>query len=204
MPLPLAREAFRFLMEYGYVAFFALSLIEESGVPLPLPGDGIMLFAGYLSSIGRLSLGLAFVAMESGTLVGASILHFIGRRGGRPLLYRYGRYLHLDRPRLELIESWLSRHAFLSIVAGRLIPGLRIPTSFVSGVFLIPYRIFLPAVAIGSSLYILFFMFLGASLGREARPIARLIARHLWLTCVLLVVAAVTLLIWLYSKRHPR
>jgi len=200
MQLPLAREALLFLEEYGYVAFFMLAFIEESGVPLPLPGDGIMMFAGYLSSIGRLSFALAFIAIESGTLVGASVLHFIGRRGGRPLLYRYGRYLHLDTPRLHLIERWLNRNAFLSIVLGRLIPGLRILTSFVSGIFGMPYGVFLPAVGIGSSLYILFFMILGAVLGREVEPVLRLLSRHLWLATALVLIVVLALVILLCRR----
>ena len=46
-------------------------------------------------------------------------------------------------------------------MAGRLIPGLRIPTSLAAGAFRVPYLVFVVAATIGSDIYNIFFFMLG-------------------------------------------
>ena len=161
-----------------------------------------MMLAGYLVGVGHLSLRPAFAALEGGTLLVASILRWVGRLGGRPLIRRYGRYFHLDERRWALAERWFSKHGPLSIVLGRLIPGLRMVTSFVAGVFDVPYPVFLPYVALGSSLYILLFMALGLALGKETSSIVRLFWPHplVFALVALALLAFAVLVVWLRRK----
>jgi membrane-associated protein len=140
-------------------------LLEESGIPLPLPGDLVMMLAGVRVAQGRTHPVLAILLMESATLLGSSALYWLARRGGRPVLYRYGKFLHLELDKLERAEDFLRRHGQLAIVAGRVIPGLRIPTTLAAGVFGIPYWTFMPPLAVGASIYILFFFFVGLFAG---------------------------------------
>ena len=192
----------RFVEQYQYQALFLLLLVEESGIPLPVPGDGMMMFAGYRASIGRLGIVPAFAAIEAGTLIGATILWCLGRWGGRPIIHRYGRYLHITEQRLDLAERWFVRHGRLSIVLGRLVPGLRIATSFICGVLGVPFLVYLPYVAIGSSLYVLFFMGLGLGFGRYTRTIARLFWPHpLMLGVALVLFVGVVGGVLLYRRR---
>jgi len=156
------------LHRYDDVAVFALVLIEEAGVPLPLPGDLVMVVAGTRVAQGEMNLILTLVLLELATLIGCSFLYWMAARGGRPLLYRYGRYIHLERDKLDKAERWVTKHGALAIVVGRIVPGLRIPTAIAAGVFGIRYAVFLPAVALGSSLYILFFVMLGYFAGPQA------------------------------------
>jgi membrane protein DedA with SNARE-associated domain len=161
------------LLEYhdGRTVFPLIVLfifIEELGIPLMVPGDLILMLAGYHVSQGRIALIWALLALETATLVGGSVLYWFAARGGRPLLYRYGRYLHCDREKLERAEAWVNRRGGIAVVLGRLIPGLRIPTVFASGVFGMPYRKFLPALALGSTTYSLTFLLLGMWAGPHA------------------------------------
>ncbi|HLH22878.1 MAG TPA: DedA family protein [Chloroflexota bacterium] len=153
------------LNEHAEWALFLVLLLEESGIPLPLPGDLVMMLAGVRVAQGRTNPLLAIFLMESATLIGSSALYWLARRGGRPVLYRYGKFLHLELDKLERAEDFLRRHGRLAIVAGRVIPGLRIPTTLASGVFGVPYLTFLPPLALGASIYILFFFFLGLTAG---------------------------------------
>src|SRR4051794_13434663 len=164
----LTNVLFGLLNRYDDVAVFVLVLIEEAGVPLPLPGDLVMVVAGFRVARGEMNLFLTLFLLELATLIGSSFLYWLAARGGRPLLYRYGRFIHLDRGKLDKAEGWVQRHGALAIVLGRVIPGLRIPTAIAAGVFGIRYAVFLPAVAVGSSLYILFFVLLGYFAGPQA------------------------------------
>jgi membrane protein DedA with SNARE-associated domain len=143
-------------------------LVEELGIPLMVPGDLILMLAGYHVSQGKIPLVWALLALESAVLIGGSVLYWLAARGGRPLLYRYGRYLQCNREKLERAEGWVNRRGAVAVVLGRLIPGLRIPTVFASGVFSMPYRRFLPALALGSTIYSLTFLLLGMWAGPHA------------------------------------
>lgn len=147
---------------------FLLILVEEAGLPFPMPGDLIKLLAGYRVAQGRASLLGTLAVLEGATLLGATILYWIGARGGRPLLYRCAPFFRCDLPKLQRAEAWITRHGVVAIVLGRVIPGLRIPSALMAGAFGMPYLKFLPALALGSMLYILFFVLLGMWGGPQA------------------------------------
>ena len=153
---------------YDDQAIFLLVFIEESGIPLPLPGDLIMMLAGFRVAQDKMNLVWVLFVLESATVLGATILYWLAARGGRPLLYRYGRFIHCDRAKLDRTEAWMQQRGAVAIVLGRLIPGLRIPTALAAGTFGVPYSTFLPALALGAFLYIAFFVLLGMWVGPQA------------------------------------
>ena len=77
------------------------------------------------------------------------------------MVYRYGHRVGLSRARLDRAERWLHRYGPLAIIAGRLIPGLRVPTTIACGVLSLPLRTFLPSMAVGALLYVAFYTLLG-------------------------------------------
>ncbi len=153
------------LAQHGLLAGLALILVEEIGIPVPVPGDFLMMGLGVRAREGGVALWQALLGMEVATLIGASILYFISQRGGRELVYRYGRFIHLTPARLDRAESWLQRHGPAAIVVGRVTPGLRMATVIASGVFGVPYHQFLPSLALGAFLYILLYTLLGYLVG---------------------------------------
>jgi membrane-associated protein len=195
------------LEEHAHLALFLVLLLEEGGIPLPLPGDLIMLLAGVRVHQGKLPLAIALLLMESGTLVGSTLLYLLARRGGRPVLYRYGKLLHLDLDKLAHAEDFLRRHGALAIVAGRLTPGLRVPTTLAAGVFGVPYRVFLPSLALGASSYILFFLLLGYFVGPKAIGVVEQLHGSAGLVAILLGLGGVVAAYLMIRRRlhgpHP-
>lgn len=157
-----------FLDQHGLLAGFVLLLLEEAGVPIPIPGDFLMLLLGVQARRHLVSLPAALAALEAATVVGASILYAAARLAGRGLVYRYGRFIHLTPSRLDRAERWITRHGTRAVFFGRLIPGLRIVTSAACGVFAVPYRVFLPSLAVGGLLYIAVYLAIGDLLGPPA------------------------------------
>jgi membrane protein DedA with SNARE-associated domain len=123
----IAEWALHFMEEHLVTALFFWLLLEESGIPMPLPGDLAILLAGARAGQGQLNLLLALVLIQAATLLGASVLYWVARRGGRPMLLRYGKFLQLGPDRLARAEDFLQRRGFLAVVAGRVIPGLGSP-----------------------------------------------------------------------------
>src|SRR5579859_7862839 len=155
-----------FLNRHGLVAAFVYLLIEEAGVPVPVPGDVLMLLLGVRAHEGSVTLWQAVGATWLGTMIGSSGLYFGSRLAGRNLVYRYGRFMRLTPERLDKAEVWLKHHGSRAVFVGRLVPGLRIVTAVACGVFDVPFQIYFPAMSIGALLYILVYTLLGYFLGR--------------------------------------
>src|SRR5919201_1196032 len=154
-----------FLDQHGLLAAFVFLLIEEAGVPVPVPGDFLMLILGVRARQGEVALWQAILVMEAATLLGATFLYAAARLGGRGLVYRYGRFVRLSPERLDRAERWLKQHGSRAVFLGRLVPGLRIVTAVACGVFSVPVWVFAPAMALGALLYIVVYTLLGYFLG---------------------------------------
>ncbi len=162
-------DSFRSLLAaHTLLVVAALIFVEELGVPSPVPSDLLMLLAGVEVAQHRQHLWVVLLVMTLATLAGASGLFAASRRVGRPFVERYGRLIHLTPQRLGAVEARLARHGFLSVVLGRLIPGLRVVTPVAAGVLGGPYTLFLPALALGGFLYILAFTLVGVFVGPAA------------------------------------
>lgn len=162
-------HTFNYLLTvHPLIVIAGLIFIEELGVPSPVPGDLMMLLAGVEVAQHRQHLWVVLLVMELATVVGASSLFGVSRRVGRPVVARYGRFIHLTPERLGRMETTVRRYGPWSVVAGRLIPGLRIITPIAVGVLDEPFLVFLPALAFGGFLYILVLTLAGVFFGPVA------------------------------------
>jgi membrane protein DedA with SNARE-associated domain len=151
----------QFLLQHAVLAAFVYLALEEAGVPIPVPGDFLMLALGARAREGSIVLWQVIVAMQAGTMLGSSLLYVLARRGGRGVVERYGPFIGVTRARLDGAERQLQRHGATAVVLGRLLPGLRVLTAIACGIFRVPYRVFLPAMSVGSLIYIAGYTMLG-------------------------------------------
>ncbi|MHB8647862.1 MAG: DedA family protein [Thermomicrobiales bacterium] len=156
------------LRSHTLAVIVTIIFFEELGVPSPIPGDLMMVLAGVRVAQGREPLWLVLLLQEAVTVAGATGLFFLSRRCGRPLVLRYGRFIHLGPEALARAEGKIQRHGGGAIVIGRVLPGLRIVTPIAAGVLGMSFRAFLPALAVGAFLYILTYTLLGVFVGPAA------------------------------------
>lgn len=151
-----------------YVILFSIVFVEEAGIPLPIPGDALVILAG-AQAHKTVVYDMIILSISSlAVFLGSTVLYFVSRRSGL-LLLRYGRLVRLSRSRIERVELWFRRHGKSAIIFGRLIPGVRIPTTIMAGLSNVPFRVFAPANAIAAVIWSLFYFFLGAAVQREWR-----------------------------------
>ena len=150
-----------FLIEHGVLAAFAYLALEEAGVPIPVPGDFLMLALGARAREGGIALWQVIAAMQAGTMLGSSLLYLLARRGGRGVVERFGPIIGIGPAQLDPAERQLQRHGARAVVLGRLLPGLRVLTAIACGIFRVPYRVFLPAMSLGGLIYIVGYTMLG-------------------------------------------
>ena len=196
----LATDLVQLVRDHGYLAIFLIMAIEEAGVPLPVPGDGLLLFAGYLTALGTLSLGRSLLVVDLGALTGASMLFWLAHRGGRSVLLRHGRLIRVDARRLDQLMRLFRRLGPFGPGICRLIPGLRIYSSALAGLALVGYRRFLWNVAWACTVWALFFLLLGRVIGRSWQEYSHLSGQG----TLYLVAAAALLGIAFVSLRRTR
>jgi membrane-associated protein len=131
----------------GYPLLFVLVMAESGGVPIP--GETALITAGVLASRGKLQIEWVIVTAAAAAIVGDNIGYLIGRKGGRWLLERPGRF---HRQRLEVIktgEPFFERHGPKAVFFGRFLLGLRVWASWLAGATRMHWRTFVAWNALG-------------------------------------------------------
>jgi membrane protein DedA with SNARE-associated domain len=124
----------------GYPLLFALVMAESGG--LPVPGETSLIAGAVLASEGKLQIVVVIVLAASAAIVGDNIGYLIGRKGGRWLLERPGRF---QRQRLEVLatgEPFFERHGPKAVFFGRFLLGLRVWASWLAGATRMRWRSF--------------------------------------------------------------
>ncbi|MGI8553410.1 MAG: DedA family protein [Dehalococcoidia bacterium] len=194
-----------FLDHYGLAALFILLTIEEAGLWLPLPGDLLIMYFGYqlTHTSSPLLRALPILAVITASVIcGSLALYFVTRRF-RGAIRKLGRFVHLDERRLASMERQLQRHGPIVIVPGRLVPGLRIPTTVVSGLFAVRLSMFVPSVAVAAILWGALYLVLGAAGRVLTETLQDILQAELteWLAPAMLSLALLAVFLrW----RHPR
>jgi membrane-associated protein len=156
---------------FGYPLLFLLVMGESSGVPIP--GETGLIAAAVLASAGKLQIELVIALAAAAAIVGDNIGYAIGRKGGRWLLERPGRFQRQRRQVLETGEPFFERHGPKAVFFGRFLLGLRVWASWLAGATRMPWRSFVLwnacggicwAIAIGLLAY-----FLGHSAGNAVQ-----------------------------------
>ena len=115
----------------GYPILFLLVGIESAGVPLP--GETALIIGGLAASQGRLSIAMVIVVAASAAIIGDNVGFLVGRRAGRALLSRPGRFADQRLRVLQLGEPFFERHGGKTVFIGRWITGLRVWASWLAG-----------------------------------------------------------------------
>src|SRR5689334_15656820 len=84
----------------GYPLLFAIVMSESSGVPVA--GETALITASILASKGKLQIEVVIPLAAAAAIIGDNIGYVIGRKGGRWLLVRPGRF---HRERLRVLET---------------------------------------------------------------------------------------------------
>ena len=170
----------------GYVGL-ALLLIAENLFP-PIPSEVVLPLAGFLVGRGDLGFWQALLASTFGSVAGALILYVLGRYGGRKLVLRYGRYLHVDEDRLDRADGWFRRYGDWVVLFARVVPFARSVVSIPAGTMKMPAVRFTALTALGSLAWNTLLIGAGVVLGANWQRVEAWIGSY---SNLVLVVAAV-------------
>lgn len=149
----------------GYGGIILTMAIESACIPLP--SEIIMPFSGYLVFTGRFNLWLVGMAGALGCVVGSVLTYWVGLKGGRPLLEKYGRYALISRRDLDNAEKFFNRYGLWSIFISRLLPVIRTFISFPAGVARMKFLPFVILTFLGSFPWCLGLAYVGKVMGEN-------------------------------------
>lgn len=139
----------------------------EVGIPMPLPNELVLAWAGYLVQRGDLNIWGVLAAAVAADQAGSLLFYALARTGGRALADRYGRWILLTAARLKLAEAWLARVGPLAYFVGRVVPFLRIYSSGAAGLLRLRYRTVLCVGLPASLAWTVGFLMLGEAAGER-------------------------------------
>jgi membrane protein DedA with SNARE-associated domain len=182
--------------QYGYLAVFFGVMLESAGVPLP--GETVLLASGALAHEGILDPGDALLFGILGAVTGDQIGYWVGRKGGRPFVLRWGRYVFITPERLGRAQIFFDRHGGRAVFLARFVAGLRVFGALVAGISRMPWGRFALYNVLGGSLWATAAVSLGYFLWASIGLIEHWIGQFSLLLVAALVLAV--LLRWTYSK----
>ena len=166
---------FSAMTHYGYWTVFFGVMLENAG--LPVPGETILLVAGFFAANNHLNLALVMLVAATGAVLGDNIGFAIGHRYGRGFLLRYGRFIFLTPRRLDYINSYFARYGPKTIFVARFITGLRVFAAILAGASNMRWRVFLVYNVAGAFLWAVVISTLGYLFGESLPLLERWVGR---------------------------
>ncbi|OPJ63965.1 DedA family protein [Clostridium oryzae] len=161
------------LNQYGYLVLLVCLSLELAA--LPLPGEALMTYCGYIVYLRKMNWTISIIAATVGAVAGITSSYFIGKLLGKDFFEKYGRYLFMNKKRLDKVSAFFNKYNTWIIFLAFFIPGMRHVMGYFCGIIKVPYKNFSISAYTGAAAWTTTFIsmgnFLGASWSRSDRII---------------------------------
>jgi len=185
----------------GYPGVFFLMLVESCGIPMP--SEIIMPFSGFLVAEGKMNFWAVSFVGAFANLAGSLIAYWIGLKGGRALIEKYGKYVLISKRDLDLADRWFMRFGNLTVFFGRLLPVVRTYISFPAGVAKMEIKRFSLYTFAGALPWSILFTWLGVKMGDNWEQIREKL-HNFDLAIIVLIIIGITWYVWRHIKHRVR
>lgn len=173
------------LDDYGYIVLF-FSLILEL-IALPLPGETLMSYCGYLVYKGKLNWGISIIISAIGTIIGITISYFIGKTLGISFFHKYGNYIHMGPKKFKKVSNWFEAYGNKLLIISYFIPGVRHFTGYFSGITDISFKKFAINAYLGAFIWTFFFITFGKILGDQWNKMHSYVNKYIVVIGIILI-----------------
>ena len=155
-------------LESGGVWVVGLLMTMESSV-LPLPSESIIPLAASWSHSGKISISLPGIVLAGaiGSWLGATLVYWLARLAGRPLLMKYGKFILITPDKIHKSENWMSHYGAAGVFIARLLPGARQLVGIPAGIARMNYLTFSAFTLIGAAIWCSVLCWLGVKIGAD-------------------------------------
>jgi membrane protein DedA with SNARE-associated domain len=150
---------------YGYALVFIVVFLNNLG--FPLPGETILLGAGFILGKNAGSLWQPMAAGMAASFLGGICSFWLGRRLGEGGLEKI-HWLHLTPKRLKWPGRFFKRHGAKTVFIARMVALFpSVAANLLAGMAKMPWRIFLFYNLTGSAVYATSYILIGYFFGRK-------------------------------------
>ena len=190
--------AINIISSLGYWGVFIAMTLESACIPIP--SEAIMPFAGFVVSEGKMSLVGITIVGALGNLVGSIIAYYVGLKGGRPLLEKYGKYILITHNSLDRADRWFERYGHEAVFISRFLPGIRTFISLPAGIAEMDFKKFCIYTLAGSLPWAFVLGYVGVLLG----PQWDTIKSYFHILDIIVVIGVILVVIYLVYKYRGR
>lgn len=169
-----------------------------------IPSEIVLGYGGYLVSKGDINYWVAVLCGTIGALLQQWILYAIGRYGGRPVVDKFGKYLHLKPKHIDLAEKWFEKYGPIIVFTGRFVPIMRQVVSIPAGMARMNLTKFSILTLIASIPWSLLFVGLGWTLGDQWENIDEKAAPYVQPTILIALALLVVYFVYQYARKRSK
>lgn len=156
-----------------------------------------MPFSGFLVAMGEMNFWLVVFVGSFGNLAGSWLAWWIGHKGGRPLVEKYGKYVLLSPRDLDGADRYFKKYGQSTVFFSRLLPIIRTFISLPAGISRMEFKKFSLYTFIGVIPFTAALTYAGVKLKENWDSLRPYFHKF----DLLIAVAIVLVLIW-YIFRH--
>lgn len=198
-------ELVYYISKYGYVAIFIILLLQEVGMPNPIPVELLVFFTGYLSFKGLLYLPLVIITAASADFIGATILFSLFYTMGNFLLQKKPRWIPISEKKIAMFKQKINNGGLWNIYMFRLVSITRGYASIITGLLHIKPKKYLPIVLLSAITWTSLYAILGFVLGPFWNMIIGDIDRFKYvLFGILFIVISISVFRWLRNRNSKK
>lgn len=154
-----------FIDAWGYLAVAVLMGLENACIPIP--SELILGFGGYLIFAGKMSFAGALSAGMAGGIAGSIFAYYVGERGGRSFVDKYGKYFFIKKAHIDTAQDWFDKYGVKAVFFSRMLPIVRTFISLPAGFASVDIKKFLFYTIAGSLPWTALILYAGMTLGEN-------------------------------------
>jgi len=188
----------------AYTVVFLLMALQSACIPIP--SEVIMPFAGYKLGHGWMDLVILATVASLASNLGSIPAYYLGARGGRPMVERYGRFILLNRHDLDLADRFFAKFGSIAVLIGRMLPIVRTFIAFPAGIAKMNKVRFHIYTFIGSWPWCFVLAYIGMKLGDhwDSDPRFKAVFHRFQLGVELVIVVGFVWFVWTHWKNRTR
>jgi membrane protein DedA with SNARE-associated domain len=183
---------------FGYGGVFLWMTLESACIPIP--SEAIMPFAGKAIADGQFNIHALAFDGAAANLFGSVIAYWVGARGGRPFVEKYGKYLLIRRHDVDIADNWFARHGEATVFWTRMMPVVRTFISLPAGISRMNFGKFCAFTFIGALPWCYLLTWAGMKLGENWSHVSVWLHKADALVLGVLIVLAA---LWIYRHTRP-
>jgi membrane protein DedA with SNARE-associated domain len=186
----------------AYAVVFLLMALQSACIPIP--SEVIMPFAGYRLGHSWLDLVILATVASLASNLGSIPAYYLGAKGGRPMIERYGRFILLSHHDLDLADGFFQRFGSIAVLLGRMLPIVRTFIAFPAGIAKMNQLRFHLYTFIGSWPWCFALAYIGMRLGAtwDSDPRFKAVFHRFQLGVEIVIVAAAIWFFWTHWKNR--